>query len=320
MGVGGILLGARSGEECLVQDWVPIPCDHSRGPSFYLSQNDEMALGSLLEFLAGQETQSGRQVVGWFAAHPREELVLLREEVEIHQRRFAGKLALTVKPDQFGALQVAVHAGDESVDEVPALVEPTFTFEPLPILRREAGQRRRMAPVPAPALAPIQAAPKPRPEPTDWRTPMVVMAAMLGVILMGSLAARAYHAPDPISAPRVTAPMEMLSLHLEHRSGRLVVSWNGAAAPINVASRVTLTLNDGKTTTRRVLSRADAKSGVQYFRRTSPSISANLVLETPAGVLVTEDARLGEMAEDGLPASRVTPDMFPPVARQAARF
>ncbi len=105
----------------------------------------------------------------------------------------------------------------------------------------------------------------------------------------------------------------MLSLHAMHKAGRLVVSWNGSAAPIRYASRVTLVLRDGKVTTRRVLSRADARAGIQFFNSISPQVSASLVLETPNGAVFTEDTALVDAGAAAPRASRVTPDMLPPL-------
>jgi hypothetical protein len=324
IGIGGILLGARTGSVCAVLEWVPIQCDHSRGPSFFLSRSDESKLSSLLERLRSQEQVTGRQVLGWFAAHPRKSLALTREEAELHLRRFPGKVALTVKPDQFGALQVAVHGLGDSGSASLALMEPLFTVEPLPIVRRDGGQRRRVGPMepPVPECVPVVPARTPQAPQTStsWRTAILVATALLGAVLVGAVAARTYRTPELISARANATPLEMLSLHAEWNSGRAVVSWNGLAAPITFATRVTLLLNDGRTTRRRVLSRADARAGIQYFSRTSPAIVANLVLETPSGAVVTEGTRLTAPGTVAPHPSRVTPEMLPPGSERVQKF
>lgn len=322
IGIGGILLGVRTGGVCAVLEWVPIQCDHSRGPSFFLSRSDESKLSSLLERLRSQEQATGRQVLGWFAAHPRTGLALTRDEAELHQRRFPGKVALTVKPDQFGALQLAVHTQGDSGKASLSFMEPLFTVEPLPIVRRDGGQRRRveLLETPVPVCAPVVPARTKQPPPTSWRTPMLVAAALLGAVLVGAVAARMYRTPEVIAARTNAKPLEMLSLHAEWHSGRAVVSWNGQATPITSATRVTLLLNDGKTTRRRVLSRADARAGIQYFRRTSPAIVANLVLETPSGAIVTEGTRVTTAGSVAPHPSGVTPEMLPPGSGRLQKF
>lgn len=322
IGIGGILLGVRTGAVCAVLEWVPIQCDHSRGPSFFLSRSDESKLSSLLDCLRSQEQATGRHVVGWFAAHPRKSLAMTRDEAELHQCRFPGKVALTMKPDQFGALQVAVHTQGDSGKASLALTEPVFTVEPLPIVRRDGGQRRRIETLetPVPVRVPVVPARAPHPPATSWRTPVLVAAALLGAVLVGAVAARVYRPPEVIAARSNATPLEMLSLHAAWHSGRAVVSWNGLATPITFATRVTLLLNDGRTTRRRVLSRADARAGVQYFRRTSPAIVANLVLETPSGEVVMEGTRLTAAGTAAPQPSRVTPEMLPPGRGRFQKF
>lgn len=99
-----------------------------------------------------------------------------------------------------------------------------------------------------------------------------------------------------------------------------MVSWNGSAAQINFASQVTLILHDGKKTIRRVLSRADARAGIQFFTQTSPQISASLVVETPTGAVIIENTMVVNATTSEPLPSRVTPDMLPPGSGRFQKF
>lgn len=100
--VGGILLGsAESGEHTIVriEDFVPIACEHMRGPSFILSESD---LRGLDEALAKWTPAPDRRlyVVGFYRSNTRDHIQLAPEDLSLLETRFPMQTAicLLVKP------------------------------------------------------------------------------------------------------------------------------------------------------------------------------------------------------------------------------
>jgi hypothetical protein len=98
--VGGVLLGSvKTGDELVIRvdEFVTIPCEHLRGPSYILSENDLRAFDAELDRWSGQ---SGRQVVGFFRSNTREILQLGEEDLTLLNSRFQAEtaLCLLIKP------------------------------------------------------------------------------------------------------------------------------------------------------------------------------------------------------------------------------
>src|ERR1700736_165713 len=60
--IGGILLGTHEPGRITITSYQAMDCEHSTGPSFTLSGNDEAKLTELLASARGQ-------VVGWYHSH-----------------------------------------------------------------------------------------------------------------------------------------------------------------------------------------------------------------------------------------------------------
>jgi len=101
--VGGILLGSisRSGSISVVriEDFEPVPCRHTRGASYLLSDEE------MVEFedaLARWSPEGGRHsyAVGFYRSHTQVGFSLTPEDLEIYDRYFPdpGHVALLVKP------------------------------------------------------------------------------------------------------------------------------------------------------------------------------------------------------------------------------
>ena len=100
--VGGILLGsAEMGDRMVVriEDFVPVPCEHLRGPSYVLSEKDMKLFDEALE--RWRPAPDKRiYVVGYFRSNTKELLQLSPEDLDILETRFPGSSAicLQVKP------------------------------------------------------------------------------------------------------------------------------------------------------------------------------------------------------------------------------
>lgn len=99
--VGGILLGtAEQGERLVIriEDFVTIPCEHLRGPSYILSENDMTGFRHSIEQWAPAPDKRIR-VVGYFRSNTRNELKLGPEDCKLIDAFLtAPTLCLLVRP------------------------------------------------------------------------------------------------------------------------------------------------------------------------------------------------------------------------------
>lgn len=100
--VGGILLGsAETGERTVlrIEDFVPVDCEHMRGPSYILSETD---LHNLDEAIAKWTPAPDKRihVVGFYRSNTRDVMQLAPEDLTLLEKRFPMQTAicLLVKP------------------------------------------------------------------------------------------------------------------------------------------------------------------------------------------------------------------------------
>lgn len=148
--VGGILLGtAEQGERLVVRidDFVPVPSEHLRGPSYILSEKD---LALLDEELAKVAPAPDRriQAVGYYRSHTRDQFRLGAEDFAILDSRFCTPTAvcLLVRPFATRVSEAAVLWRSENGRFPEGDVDSVFPFR-----RRELGggkpaRRRDAAP------------------------------------------------------------------------------------------------------------------------------------------------------------------------------
>src|ERR1700675_2825667 len=74
--VGGVLYGTREGPTVRILAMRPISCEHARGPSFLLSDNDRMELHDQLVSDQQDPRLEGMISVGWFLSHTRGDIAL----------------------------------------------------------------------------------------------------------------------------------------------------------------------------------------------------------------------------------------------------
>jgi hypothetical protein len=96
---GGILLGAKSGDDILIDDFEPAPCEHRFGPSYRLSDADGLALEETLAwFRSGAHPVLS--VLGYFRGHTRPDFALDRDDEQLIQTHFPGPetIVLLIQP------------------------------------------------------------------------------------------------------------------------------------------------------------------------------------------------------------------------------
>jgi len=96
---GGILLGDRSGEPIMVEDFEPVLCEHTAGPSYALSDEDLRGLEESVQWF-GTSDAGGLQVLGFYRSHARPDSSIDERDNQLMSRFFAapGSLFLLLKP------------------------------------------------------------------------------------------------------------------------------------------------------------------------------------------------------------------------------
>jgi hypothetical protein len=139
--VGGILLGAaEQGERLVVRidDFIIVPSEHLRGPSYILSDNDLAVFDRELAKLAPAPDRR-IQAVGFFRSNTRDQMQLGPEDLSVLDSRFPGSTAvcLLVRPYATRVSEAALLLRGE--DGRFAEGEPELVF---PFRRRELGGGR----------------------------------------------------------------------------------------------------------------------------------------------------------------------------------
>ncbi len=105
--VGGLLLGSIEREAATIvriEDFEPVPCGYSRGPSFLLSPEERETFEEAAESWRPDASPPGAvdksYAVGFNRSHTRDGLALAPEDIELMDACFAGPshIALLVKP------------------------------------------------------------------------------------------------------------------------------------------------------------------------------------------------------------------------------
>jgi len=283
--VGGILLGSAevSGRPVIrIEDYVAVPCEHMRGPSYILSENDLNAFGDVLA-LWMPAPDKRIYAVGYYRSNTRESLQLAPEDLEILDTRFAGMTAicLMVKPYATRVSEAAIFVREAAgFSSVPA-------GEVFPFRRRELGggkpaRRPRGAETPDPELeaaatgyalseeapaavrarvpeepaAPAVAPPVREPEiPADWPPPAkrsgfrgglvwipLSFIFLLLGVVLGFQIALSYRSVPPAAQ---TSDPYLLDLTVVQFGDNLHLKWNTEAAALREARRGLLHIQDG---------------------------------------------------------------------------
>ena len=165
--IGGILLGQRLRRRVVIDDYLPLDCEHASGPSFVLSQRDRDAL---VELLASVERDpDGLTPVGWYHSHTRSEIFLSEADLALHERYFPEpwQVALVLKPHTFQPTRAGFFFREKDGRIHGTDTYQEFVLEPLPL-----------RPVPAGVAPATESAPSPRfPRGPDPRGPVITVVA-----------------------------------------------------------------------------------------------------------------------------------------------
>ena len=143
--IGGILLGRRTADEILVEDFEPVPCSRRLGRYYLLSDEDQQALGESVEWfraLPAEQAANGLEVLGFCRSRARPDSTCNERDKELMQRFFGAS----------GSLFVLAGQGPDG-----ALLPEVF------LLDRETLRPRRAAAATRPSDLPVLLPPATRP-------------------------------------------------------------------------------------------------------------------------------------------------------------
>jgi len=282
-----------------------IVCEHARGPSFLLSDNDRTALAEQLTRNQEDHKLEGMVAVGWFLSHPRGEITLTESDLETFNTFFGARwqITLVIRPGRTGFMRAGffVRESDGAVKCERSYLDFSFPERPvapdrpprdrgLPPDRRNAPAYEPTAEASAPAAHDVplfgQPAPGmqqylPYPE-TRRKWPWGIIAVVLAVAVVAILGLRLF-------APRL-AP-EPLSLSVAERDGQLQIQWNHSSRSIMGAARGTLQITDGQESRSLPLTPLDLSRGSFNYLRKSADVEIRMTVEDSAGEKTQEASR-----------------------------
>jgi proteasome lid subunit RPN8/RPN11 len=105
--VGGVLYGTREGRIVRILAMREIACEHARGPTFHLSENDRAALYAQLARDKEDMRLEGMLVVGWFVSHTRSDVTLQQSDLDTYSTFFPEpwQVTMVVHPGRAGAMR-----------------------------------------------------------------------------------------------------------------------------------------------------------------------------------------------------------------------
>ncbi len=284
--IGAILLGDHDGNVVRIREWRPIACDHSRGPSFILSQSDAERLERQLRDLAGDDSLQGMAPVGWFLSRTRARLSMTQRDIELYDGFFPApwQVTLVLQPSREGPVRAGFffREPDGSVSEYSyeefevrrnpfALLQPprptAFKPTPPPVAeeRKPAAELQpRPGPQPAePARLPVSS------PPARTRSRWLLAAAIMTVAL---IAGGWLLWQWPIQEQPVP-----LALHLETRdAGEVLIRWNPRS--IAEASGGLLEIEENGETLQVSLDPAELRGGSVTFVRGAQDLDVTLTI------------------------------------------
>jgi len=135
--VGGVFFGSRVGNVTRIAAWRPIPCEHSRGGPFVLSEKDLQDLARMLESAKSDLLLKDLQVAGWFLSHTSGDLTLTDSDIKVYQQCFPlpWQFTMALRPGRVGPTKAAFFVRDARGRLVEHRPEREFVLEPLHVVR-----------------------------------------------------------------------------------------------------------------------------------------------------------------------------------------
>jgi hypothetical protein len=304
--IGGVLLGRRNGNVRLITEWLPIPCEHSRGPACLLSERDERALRAALDNALAE----GLEVIGLFVSHCRSSLAVTDADVELLNRFFPdpAQVLLLLKPGMDASARARLGLrhpsgmafGPEFVI-IPELPQNAFLAEAGRPPASAIGGVKPAAPAPAPLPSAIP------PPPRSVEAPKFLATRASGgslrwaiaVVATVGLAIGAFVFGDNV---RSLSASPSVSLRVLEHGQQLRVEWDRNSRLIQDAERATVEVSGGSTKNSLLLNPERLRGGSVEVPRQSDDITIVMTIHRPSQAPVQEWTRFV-----GPPAAAQTP-------------
>ena len=311
--VGGVLLGsieAAATKVVTIDDYDPVPCSHSFGPSFQLSEQEAGTFAAKIE-------RAQSRAVGFYRSHTRDALSMLDDDARIYDQHFAasGGVVLLIKP-----YATRVSVGAFFIAEEGRIRRTESSYREFPFRRRELGGG--LAPLPAsaeparvetqssqPGAAgagreavqeplvfsdPIKKEPEiatviaPSPSGGGVRSgwvwiPLSFIFLLLGVLL-GFQAAITMGSRMSHIKPEAVG----LSLAVERQGDSLHLRWDPNAPAIRGGKRAVLVITDGASSRTLKIEPDQLRAGSVIYRRVSEPVSFKMEVFVKETLSVTE--------------------------------
>jgi len=321
--VGGVLYGTREDRTVRILAMREIACEHARGPTFHLSDNDRAALTAQLARDTADMRLEGLLVVGWFLSHTRSDVTLQQSDLDTYSAFFPEpwQVTMVVHPGRASAMRAGffVREADGTVKGERSYLEFNFPDRLAGVvLDRTPRDRRpsidtqtagRLAPVRYPGTPDANDPIDPR-EPLDeaavrFDTPSFgqqarqvpqyspypntgrkIPWAIIGVVVAALLAAVVglkYFGPQLNAEP--------LSLGMIEQNGQLQIQWNRASPSIANASGGTLEIVDGQDKRDIPMNRRELAQGSFTYARQTGDVQVRLSVNASGGQPMVEASR-----------------------------
>ncbi len=335
--VGGVLYGTREGRIVRIMAMREITCEHARGPTFHLSDNDRAALATQIERDKADLRLEGLLVVGWFLSHTRSDVTLQQSDLDTFGRFFPEpwQITMVVHPGRAGIMRAGffVREPDGSVRGERSYQEFNFpdrlagVFDRPPRERRpppEAFAERLPTPryqPPADAVAALDPVEQPlepveqqydapmfgqraRPVPPPY-APYPNTARKVPWTIIGIVAAALVIAVFGLRffGPQLQA--EPLSLAVIERDGQLQIQWNHASQGIANSSGGALEIVDGQDKRDIPMNRSELAQGSYTYVRHSGDVQIRLIVDASGGKRIEEASRFLGTAPAAVDASEL---------------
>jgi hypothetical protein len=294
--VGGVLFGTRGENLIRITSWRSIDCQHAKGPSFQLSEDDRSGLGDMLQAAKTDPALHGLHAVGWFVSHTRGEVALRESDASIFDHFFPWRwqITLVLQPSKDGSVRAGFffREPDGTVKADASLRE--FSLEPSALPRQAIESKEQTktesgmvpaAPVSVPSrtpLAQVRGSELFRHRQESYPRVWIWILALVMTPIVGWLV---IHRPSNSKLP------PSFSFHVVDSGGELRLQWDKSAELIREAVRGTLDIKDGSSNLQLPLEGERLRDGSFTYTRKSGDLEILMTVYPVNGSPVQESAR-----------------------------
>jgi hypothetical protein len=328
--VGGVLYGTREDRVVRILAMREIACEHARGPTFHLSDNDRAALTAQLARDKEDMRLEGLLVVGWFLSHTRSDVTLQQSDLDTYKAFFPEpwQVTMVIHPGRAGAMRAGffVREPDGTVKGERSYQEFNFPDRLAGVLDRTPRERRPILDPPladripsvrypaAPdATAPIETGlietrdpretfdePRARfdaplfgqpSRPIPPYSPYPNTGRKIPWAIIGIVVAALVAAVAGLKYLGPQLNAEPLSLGMIEQNGQLQIQWNRGSRSILNAAAGTLEIVDGQDKRDIPLNHSELAQGSFTYARQSGDVQVRLTVTGSGGQPMVEASR-----------------------------